>query len=265
MGTIKENYMASTKEVLALSVELADVMLRNGGEIYRIEDTVIHILKAYNVESFDVYVLSNGIFASANEDKEDSCSMIRHVPLGSVNLAKIAYLNQVARDLCSHNCTIEEGWERVEKAKNLPPYANDVQVFFCGLGSACYAYLFGGAWIDFGFAFIVGVLEQIFLFFLTKHRISRFLRNVFASIFVAACSILILSTGLPVLHDKIIIGAIMPLVPGITFTTSIRDFHNGDYLSGTIHLIDALSTALCIAVGICLTFAVYGYLGGGAF
>ena len=255
--------MATTKEVLALAVELADVMLRNGGEIYRIEDTVIHILKAYDAKSFDVYVLSNGIFASANEDKEDSCSMIRHVPLGEVNLAKIAYLNQLARDLCSHDCSIEEGWERIEKAKNLPKYANHVQIFFCGLGSACYAFLFGGGMLDFCFAFLIGLAEQVVLHTLTKHKFSRFLRNVFASIFVAACSILALKTGLPVLQDKIVIGAIMPLVPGITFTTSIRDFHNGDYLSGTIHLIDALSTALCIAVGICLTYAVYGYFGGG--
>ena len=79
--------MTNTKEILALSVEIADVMLRNGGEIYRIEDTVIHILEAHDIKTFDVYVLSNGIFASANEDQEDSCSMVRHVPLGSVNLA----------------------------------------------------------------------------------------------------------------------------------------------------------------------------------
>lgn len=256
--------MATTKEILALAVEVADVLLRNGGEIYRIEDTVIHILKAYNVKSFDVYVLSNGIFASANEDQEDSCSMIRHVPLGSVNLAKITYLNQLARDLCAHKCTIEEGWERVQIAKTLPEYKQSIQVFFCGLGSACYAFLFGGTMLDFGFAFLIGLAEQVVLYYLTKHKFSRFLRNVFASMFVASLSVLVLQTGLPVMHDKIIIGAIMPLVPGITLTTSIRDFHNGDYVSGSIHLIDALSTALCIAVGICLTLAFYGYVGGGA-
>ena len=256
--------MANTKEVLALAVELADVMLRNGAEIYRIEDTVIHILKAYNIESFDVYVLSNGIFASANEDKDDACSMIRHVPLGGVNLSKIAYLNQLTRDLCSHNCTIEEAWERIKIAKTLPKYSNKVQIFFCGLGSACYTFIFGGGWMDFGFSFIIGSLEQILLTYMDNHKVSRFLRNVFASMFVSFCSILVLFTGLPLLQDKIVIGAIMTLVPGITFTTSIRDFHNGDYLSGTIHLIDALLTALCIAVGICIPLAIWGYMGGGA-
>lgn len=256
--------MANTKEVLALAVELADVMLRNGAEIYRIEDTVIHILKAYNIENFDVYVLSNGIFASANEDKDDACSMIRHVPLGGVNLSKITYLNQLTRDLCSHNCTIEEAWERIKIAKTLPKYSSKVQIFFCGLGSACYTFIFGGGWMDFGFSFVIGALEQILLTYMDNHKVSRFLRNVFASMFVSFCSILVLFTGLPFLQDKIVIGAIMTLVPGITFTTSIRDFHNGDYLSGTIHLIDALLTALCIAVGICIPLAVWGYMGGGA-
>ena len=256
--------MTNTKEILALSVEIADVMLRNGGEIYRIEDTVIHILQAYDVENFDVYVLSNGIFASANEDKEDSCSMIRHVPLGSVNLAKVSYLNQLARDLCSHSCTIEEGWKRVEKAKHLPSYSHWIMVLCCGLGSACYAFLFGGGWLDFLFAFLIGLCEQLLLFVLTKQKVSRFLRNVFASVCVSTLTILAMFTGLPLSMDKIIIGAIMPLVPGITFTTSIRDFHNGDYLSGTIHLIDALLTAICIAVGICIPLMIYTYLGGGA-
>jgi uncharacterized membrane protein YjjP (DUF1212 family) len=256
--------MTNTKEILALSVEIADVMLRNGGEIYRIEDTVIHILEAHDIKTFDVYVLSNGIFASANEDQEDSCSMVRHVPLGSVNLAKVSYLNQLARDLCSHSCTIEEGWKRVEKAKNLPSYSHWIQVLFCGLGSACYAFLFGGGILDFLFAFLIGLCEQLFLFVLTKRKVSRFLRNVFASVLVSTLSILVMFTGFPLLQDKIVIGAIMPLVPGITFTTSIRDFHNGDYLSGTIHLIDALLTAICIAVGICLPLMIYTYLGGGA-
>ena len=189
--------------------------------------------------------------------------MIRHVPLGSVNLAKVTCLNQLARDLCNHDCTIEEGWTRVKKAKNLPGYSKLVEIFFCGLGSAGFAYLFGGSWLEFACAFFIGMTEQIVLHALIKYKTSRFLKNVFASMFVSALSILVLMTGLPVLQDKIVIGAIMPLVPGITFTTSIRDFHNGDYLSGTIHLIDALTTALCIAVGICLPLAVYSYMGGG--
>ena len=53
--------MAVTKEILTLAVETGDALLRNGAEVYRVEDTVLHILKAYEITDCDVYVLSNGI------------------------------------------------------------------------------------------------------------------------------------------------------------------------------------------------------------
>ena len=111
--------MAVTKEILALAVEIGDALLRNGAEVYRVEDTVMHILEAYEIENYDVYVLSNGIFASANENQEDACSIVRHVPLGSVNLGKISALNQLARDICEHKISLIDSWEELERCQNL--------------------------------------------------------------------------------------------------------------------------------------------------
>ena len=89
------------------------------------------------------------------------------------------------------------------------------------------------------------------------------LSYVFTSIYITLTSILLAVFFSSVQPDYIIIGSIMPLVPGITLTTSIRDFYNSDYLSGTIHMIDALLTALCIAVGVCISiFAFYIFSGG---
>ena len=48
--------MAVTKEILSLAVETGDALLRNGAEVYRVEDTVMHILEAYEIEEYDVYV-----------------------------------------------------------------------------------------------------------------------------------------------------------------------------------------------------------------
>lgn len=62
--------MDNTKEILTLAVEIGDAMLRCGAEIYRVEDSVIRILEAFGLDDFDAYVLSNGIFASANESRE---------------------------------------------------------------------------------------------------------------------------------------------------------------------------------------------------
>lgn len=35
-------------------------------------------------------------------------------------------------------------------------------------------------------------------------------------------------------------GSIMPLVPGLAFTNGIRDIADGDYISGTVRMIDAV-------------------------
>lgn len=255
--------MAHTKELLALTVEIGDTMLRNGAEIYRVEDSMIHILESFEIDNFDVYVLSNGIFASANEEREDACSMIRHVPIASINLSKVAALNQLVRDICEHKCSISEATVRLTECKHIPSYPKPVLVAACAIACGCFSYLFGGTVLDMLFATLIGFVEQLFLFTCQKRHISRFLTNVYASLVVAILSITIFATGIPIHHDKIIIADIMPLVPGIVFTTSIRDFYNSDYLSGTIHLIDALLTALCIAVGICLPIILFRYLGGG--
>lgn len=254
--------MAQTKEILTLAVELADTMLRSGAEIYRVEDSVIHILEAYGLEDFDVYVLSNGIFASANENKTDACSMIRHVPMASIHLSRITALNQLTRDICDHKCTIEEANMRLQKCRHLPSYSRAVCLLSCGLACAAFAVLFGGSILEALFSFGIGVLEQLFLFVCRQHKVSRFLTTIYASVLISLLGILVVITGLKVHHDKLVIATIMPLVPGIVFTTAIRDFYNEDYLSGSIHLIDALLTALCIAVGVSLPIVLFRYLGG---
>ena len=255
--------MPRTREILNIAVEIGDLLLRNGAEVYRVEDTVMHILTAYDIIDCDVYVLSNGIFASANENTDDACSVIRHVPLGSVHLGRIAALNQLSRKLCAKECSLEAAKERLQECKSLPIPSNRIQIFFCGLGCCCFSYLFGGTFLDIIVAFFVGMLLQVFLIDIKKQAVSKFITNILGSGLVTALSLFLLTLGMPVLYDKVIIGCIMPLVPGIALTTSIRDLFNGDYLSGTIHLTDALLTAFCIAIGVGTVISIYQLLPGG--
>lgn len=259
--------MVETKDVLTFAVELGDKMLRNGAEIYRVEDTIMMILSAFEISECDVYVLSNGIFASANESKDDACSVIRHIPLGQVNLSRISGYNQIARDVCNHKYSIEEAYSKLKEVTESPNYPVWLIILACGVGSGTFAYLFGARPLDALFACLIGAVEHIFMLGMLKRKYSMFIRTVFTSLWVCVSALMVYTIFPNVLFDKVIIGAIMPLVPGIAFTTSIRDFYNEDHLSGTIHLINALLIALCIAVGICIPMLIYTQyfnLGGGA-
>lgn len=131
------------------------------------------------------------------------------------------------------------------------------------LGCACFGYLFGGRPLDAVAAFFIGLLLKMFLIALKRGKNSKFIINILGSAFVTLLSLVVFSLGVPILYDKVIIGDIMPLVPGIALTTSIRDFFNGDYLSGAIHMIDAVLTAFCIAVGVGAVITVYRLMMGG--
>ena len=58
-----------------------------------------------------------------------------------------------------------------------------------------------------------------------------------------------------------IIGALMVLTPGVALTMGVRDILNGDYLSGSIRLLDALLIAGSIAGGVVLGWIMARGLG----
>ncbi|NMN63647.1 threonine/serine exporter family protein, partial [Lacticaseibacillus paracasei] len=57
--------------------------------------------------------------------------------------------------------------------------------------------------------------------------------------------------------DFIIIGAIMPLVPGVAITNSIRDMLAGHLLSGMARGMEAILSACAIGVGIAMIFRFF--------
>lgn len=71
------------------------------------------------------------------------------------------------------------------------------------------------------------------------------------------------STMMELRLDGIIIGSIMPLIPGLAFTNAIRDIADSDFLSGTVRMMDAVMVFVYIAVGVGIVLMTYNKLTGG--
>lgn len=239
--------MEDTKERLSFAVDVGSVMLSSGAEVYRVKETIMHILHGLDIYECDVYVLSNAIFASANEKQEDGCSVVRNIVSSDFHLGKISALNQLSRDIYNHRITLTAAMKRFDHIQKMPKAPQDHLLLACGLGAACFTFIFGGHIRDCFISFVNGMILAVFLY---KIKGSRFIRNIFGSFIVSGVAMLS-ATLFPALHyNQIIIGTLMPLVPGIALTTGVRDLFYGDYLSGAIHMLDALLTGLCIAVGV---------------
>ncbi len=242
--------MPQTRKVLSLAVEIGEAMLSNGAEIYRVEESIIQIVKSFGIENYNVYTISNAIFLSLQEGKPDATSTVRQVPLGAVNLYRLAELNQLTRDLSAQKCTMEEAWKRLSGFRHTVIFPAPVLILFGGIAGFAFCYLLGGTWLDAIITFGISAFEEWLLLSMDIRKVSGILKNIVASFAVTVLSVLLALTPLPVSDDPMIIGAIMLLVPGVGITTAIRDYMNSEYLSGTIRLISAFLTGFCIVVGV---------------
>ena len=238
------------RKVLDLVALMGETLLLNGAEISRVQTTMELVSKAYNKDDIDVYAISNGIFVTLRHDDKTRCTHIKHVPLATPNLGRVTQINALSRKIVEQKLPLDDALNELETILQTPNFPLWVQMIACAVGSSCFCYLFGGSIFDFFAAIPVGVLLCLAQHIMGKAHLSKMIQTILGSSLVTLCGILFarLFSGLDM--DNIIIGGLIILVPGVPFTTSIRDFFNGDYLSGTIRLIDAILVALCMAIGV---------------
>lgn len=277
--------MEQSRRALELVTRIGEVLLKNGGEIFRVQQTMQLVAKAYGIPGFQVYVLANGLFVSMQEEgrtitrpvesgdaagqeylfgqehlasQARLASQVRYVPLSSVHLGRVAAVNNLSREIVAQKYTVEEASRKIEQIDKLPFTSNAVQTLMSGLGAGAFCILFGGSLLDSAAAFLSGLVLWLFVLFLTARGANKIMVNILASALVTAMGVLffhLFSFGDSM--DMIVIGSIVPLLPGVPLTNSIRDYLNGDYLSGTIRMIDAVLVACCIALGVGIVLRVF--------
>ena len=277
--------LEQSRRALELVTRIGEVLLKNGGEIFRVQQTMQLVAKAYGIPGFQVYVLANGLFVSMQEEgrtitrpvesgdaagqehlfgqehlacQAHLASQVRYVPLSSVHLGRVAAVNNLSREIVAQKYTVEEASRKIEQIDKLPFTSNAVQTLMSGLGAGAFCILFGGSLLDSAAAFLSGLVLWIFVLFLTARGANKIMVNILASALVTAMGVLffhLFSFGDSM--DMIVIGSIVPLLPGVPLTNSIRDYLNGDYLSGTIRMIDAVLVACCIALGVGIVLRVF--------
>ena len=128
--------MDKHRKALELAGHAGCILLKNGAEIFRVQETMIRILCAYGVTDHNVYVISNGIFATEGEGTDHALSLVRHVPLGGVNLSRIDAVNAVSREICAGKWSMDEAEAALTRVETLTPERPITHIFACALGAA---------------------------------------------------------------------------------------------------------------------------------
>ena len=260
MRTSPEHYpdAEQRRRIMDFIMAAGQTLLENGAEVFRVEQTMEIMARSFHLREFHVYVLTNGIFASAGTAE---ISEIRNVPERTTHLGRVAAVNALSRDIAAGGMALGEAESRLVLARRIPFPTDRVQLVARAVGSFCFAMMFGASLAAALAAAVAGLAASLYLMLCERLRISGgFTRITTAALITLVC--------LPLCHllgtsaDQATIGALMILTPGIAFTMGIRDFVQGDYLSGTIRMIDALLVAACIAIGTGLALRLYAALTG---
>ena len=244
-----------TTEIL----NLGEIMLKSGGEVYRVEDTITRLAKAYGANNTHVFCIpSNIVLTITINDTEITHS--RRVMSVETNLELLDRMNDLARTICRETPDAAEFARLIKEKSNIYHYNHLQKIATYAIVSFSFAVFFGGSWMDACASAVTGV--AIYFAGLLARRIGG--NIVFQDIFCAGFSALlaVIFTRLGFGHDadKIIIGNVMLLIPGVELVNGMRDFITGDIQAGIMHIAEALFLAIAIAVG---AAGVLTLMGGG--
>lgn len=250
------------EEVLDLALMAGHILLENGAEIYRVEETIDRICGYYGVNSENAFVLSNGIFLTAGSARESFFAKVQHIPVSGTHLNKVAAVNQLSREIVEGRHTIQDAYRILEEIRTMPGKKRWMQTLASGVGSAAFCIFFGGTFGDSLAAFAAGICLYLYVLWLSVPHLSKIVGNIGGGALVTVVCCLLYLMGVGENLNFMMIGTIMPLVPGVAFTNSIRDVADGDYISGSVRMLDALLVFFCIAIGVGIGFSLISLVPG---
>lgn len=244
---------------LAKAVTKAGVLLiENGAEVTRVEDTMYRICKAFNASTIDSYATPTLLIISFSfSDDNQLYHNIKRVHMKGTNLERIDQVNTLSRRIVNEHLSLEEfdhELDLLDKKKGYNALVQCVGAAICCFG---FAIFFNGKMLDAISATIIGILVKILLMLFERLNFGTFIRYLLSGGILTLLSCI--STALFASdRDIVIISSIMLLVPGLAITNAIRDSINGDVVSGLARATEAIFIAVAIAVGSGLCIGLIG-------
>lgn len=253
--------MNDIHQTLRLAETAGRIMLENGAETYRTEDTIAHICRAAGYGQAEVIVIPTGIFMTLWDHSGQRHTSVLRVSRRGINLSYIHEANAIARQVGTV-LPVDQALSQMEALTQRQPYPSWLVTLVAGPCSGFFALVLGGGLLEFLLATLAGMLAALagrWAGRLDNNQVFSSLLGGFIVATVSLTSITLLGRGN---LDATIAGAVLPLLPGLAMTVAIRDTMRGDLVSGVARIAEALLVAACVAVGVGTMLGLWLKLGG---
>ncbi|MBP2000731.1 uncharacterized membrane protein YjjP (DUF1212 family) [Paenibacillus shirakamiensis] len=244
--------IATTTDLCLLA---GKIMLQSGAETYRVEDTMSRIAACLGFPKSTSYVTPTGIMFQADEA---GAAKLTGIAERTTDLQKVTAVNGISRQLSGGQLTAEQArlkLKEVECAAHAFPIW--LQIAAASIASGCFMIMFQGGWNDFVPAMFSGGFGYCAVIYFHQLVRVKFFSELMASFVVGLISLIFVQLGWGHALDKIIIGSVMPLVPGLLITNAVRDLMAGHLVSGLSRGVEAFLTAFAIGTGIAVAITIF--------
>jgi uncharacterized membrane protein YjjP (DUF1212 family) len=244
-------------EIVKLAGLAGEIMLKNGAETYRVEETMEHIAKACGAAKVESFVIPTGVFLTVADSAGQLKTAMWRVHGSTINLDRVAKVNELSRRLANRRINCKDAYNLLRRIDTeRTGFSLVPSMVASGAVGGTTAILQNG-----GFAAVAGAFCAAFAVRYIAHIVSRRQGVQFTFEFLGGMTAALVGGFVHALwpqvgHDAIIIGGIMPLVPGVAITNSIRDVIAGDLLSGLSRGMEAALTAMAVTMGVVIGLAV---------
>jgi len=256
--------MVDPEEALLLAADAARLVLENGGETYRAEETAAAIATALGGAEAECFATTTAVILSFTGIDGRARSIVRRIKRRGMNLERLARLNSLSRDLATGAADFATAAASLDAIERLPTRRAPASLLGAAAGTGFFALLFGGELRDAAVAAVVGAAVSRIGPCLARRQLPDFVVNLVGG---AAATLLCLaarSMGLASPTDAAIVGVIMILVPGVAVTNAIRDIVAGDLVAGVARAADAVMAAAAISLGTGGAWALWRLVAPGA-
>lgn len=242
------------------------IILENGGETYRAEDTVERMGQAFGMTGVEVFAVPSGLFISFTDKDEEVETSVHRIRAQNTHLAKVNAINQISRRVSAGELNASAALTELKCVYKISDDGKPgLMILGTAISSAGFAVMFGGGWIDALAALVIGALVQVITTLLGRFRMHQIVSTLLCSMVITFVPLVFNRlTGLGIV-EALIAGTIMPLLPGLGMTIAVQDTMRGDIISGVGHGIQAILTATLIAAGALVANRLFMMLDGGVF
>ena len=240
--------------VLFVACYRGRLILQNGRETYRTEETIRRTCEHYGIKA-NSFATLNTIITSIDSFDGKRYSKVDRIDSRTLNLDKVDRLNHIARNLDEYK--ISEVKEKIMEIEAENKMDFKKKVLGNVLVGSAFAILFRGGIRDSIVAlistFVLACTDEL----IKDLKLNNFFVNFIGGVIAAIISLTFFKFNFIEDISISIISALMLLVPGISFTNSIRDIIAGDFVSGISRGVEAVTTGIALASGSGMILSIF--------